>query len=568
MEIKIRKQVLTLLFLAVIQTVFADGLLTKTFQSAQYARMLSRNASTGTDAVYYNPAGLILLKDGWHFSLNNQFNINNKTIDSRYPLLNHHVYEGNSKFAFFPSGFAVYKKSEWAFSFGFGQFGGDGITDFKYGLPTFEIPVSNAVPRLEALTRIDESWNVTGYDANVSFYGNSVFNGIQFSATYKVNNIFSVFGGIRYLSSKNRYTGDIENVRLKLADQADLVSAPAWLRETSDKITNVKIPEAFQAVDVLNNAVNDIDPLVEYYGSYTIDEIQGAEVITVDEAAQMKNGLQILNYSTAQIAAMDMATIQEKYAEGAVYYNDLATVQLPATAKELAGSASQLEDKHVDTEQTGSGITPMFGVQVVLGSRLNISLKYELNTYLQMTNRTKADDLGLFPDEGKSKSNIPALMAVGIGYNHSKWLEAQLSCNFYFDKGVDWGYNSRDASVWRDVDFTKVRMREIDRMSVEVGLGLQFNINDNFAVSVGGLSSNPGVNSSYQSDFSYTNPAFTAGGGFMYKVNERMIFDAGVSSTFYKNVTLQFTDPRVETYTETLGRSSFNFAIGLSYQLF
>ncbi len=567
MKFKITKPVFIVLLMAVFQVVSAEGLLTNTFQSAQYARMLSRNASTGTDAVYYNPAGVILLQDGWHFSLNNLFSVKNKTVDSRYPLLNHNRYNTDSQFGFFPAGFAVYKKSDWAFSLGFGQIGGDGITDFNYGLPTFEIPVSNVVPRLAELSRIDENWDVTGYNADVSFYGKSVFYGIQFSATYKVNDVFSVFGGVRYVPSKNSYSGSIENVRLKLANQAELVAAPVWLRETSGKITNTKIPEAFQAVDVLNTAVKDIDPLVEYYGSYTIDEVQGAEVITEDEAIQMKNGLQILNYSTAEIAGMDMATVQQKYSEGATYYNDLATDQLPATAKELNSSASQLEDKHVETEQTGAGISPMFGVQLVLGNHLNISLKYELNTYLQLTNKTKADDLGLFPDKGKSNNNIPALMAIGVGYKYSNWLETQFSCNFYLDKGVDWGYNSRDAAVWRDVDFAKVRMREIDRMSYEVGLGFQFNLNENFALSVGGLSSNPGVDESYQSDFSYTNPSFAAGAGLMYKISKSMTLDAGFYNSFYKDVNVQFTDPKVDAYSETLSRNAFNFSIGLSYHI-
>jgi hypothetical protein len=38
-------------------TAFAGGILTNTNQSAQFVRMLSRNASTDLDAVYFNPAG-------------------------------------------------------------------------------------------------------------------------------------------------------------------------------------------------------------------------------------------------------------------------------------------------------------------------------------------------------------------------------------------------------------------------------------------------------------------------------------------------------------------------------
>ena len=47
----------TMMVVALALTTFAGGLVTNTNQSAQYVRMLSRNASTQIDAVYFNPAG-------------------------------------------------------------------------------------------------------------------------------------------------------------------------------------------------------------------------------------------------------------------------------------------------------------------------------------------------------------------------------------------------------------------------------------------------------------------------------------------------------------------------------
>jgi len=41
--------------------------------SAKWVRMNARNAAfDGADIVNYNPAGLVKLSDGFHFSLNNQ----------------------------------------------------------------------------------------------------------------------------------------------------------------------------------------------------------------------------------------------------------------------------------------------------------------------------------------------------------------------------------------------------------------------------------------------------------------------------------------------------------------
>ena len=58
--------------LVVTGALFAGGLVTNTNQSAQYIRLLSRNASMDIDAVYYNPAGLTKLAPGFHFGINNQ----------------------------------------------------------------------------------------------------------------------------------------------------------------------------------------------------------------------------------------------------------------------------------------------------------------------------------------------------------------------------------------------------------------------------------------------------------------------------------------------------------------
>ncbi|MBE0679684.1 MAG: aromatic hydrocarbon degradation protein, partial [Bacteroidales bacterium] len=61
------KKILTLFSaLLVTGSLLAGGLVTNTNQSAQYIRLLSRNASTDVDAVYYNPAGLTKLAPGFH----------------------------------------------------------------------------------------------------------------------------------------------------------------------------------------------------------------------------------------------------------------------------------------------------------------------------------------------------------------------------------------------------------------------------------------------------------------------------------------------------------------------
>jgi long-chain fatty acid transport protein len=68
-------------------TMFAGDILHNTNQSAMYTRMPARDATLGIDAVYYNPAGLTKLTDGFHFSINNQYISQTRTITSNYAPL-------------------------------------------------------------------------------------------------------------------------------------------------------------------------------------------------------------------------------------------------------------------------------------------------------------------------------------------------------------------------------------------------------------------------------------------------------------------------------------------------
>ena len=68
-------------------TLLAGGLVTNNNQSAMFTRLQNRNASTDIDAVYYNPAGLTKLGDGFHFSLNNQSILQTQTVANDYTYL-------------------------------------------------------------------------------------------------------------------------------------------------------------------------------------------------------------------------------------------------------------------------------------------------------------------------------------------------------------------------------------------------------------------------------------------------------------------------------------------------
>jgi long-chain fatty acid transport protein len=550
------------LLMFVVLTTTAGGLLTNTNQSAQFVRMLSRNASTQIDAVYFNPAGLIKLNNGWHFAISNQSIFQEKTVTSGYPLLNNGEYIGKVKAPVFPTAFGVYKTDNFAFSLGFGPNGGGGSADFDRGLATFEIPLSRLVPELKGLSAL--GFNVTGYNAAITFSGSSIFWGIQAGATFKLNDMLSVYGGVRVLPSTNTYDGSIKNIQLLISNAPQLASGFLTTVGNGLKTTATS----------LSAAATSVQPLITLgAGTYTLAQVQSAGYISSATRAQLEGGLAQLGLSSAQIAAMNITQIQGTYNSGATSLNAQSTT--------LLGTAKSLTDKEVSTKQTGMGFTPIIGINFSPSENLNIALKYEHKTKLELTNDTKSDSLHLFPNKGKSRSDIPGIISAGIGYKPAKWLETQLSFTYYLDKGVNWGNNIRESGAHE-----RTTLRKIDKNYYELALGLQFNLTDKFAISVGGLMSQPGIADSYQSDFSYTNPSKTLAGGIQWKLTDRLIFDAGFMNTFYKDVTISYADPKLQSYnvkyplvyntpeyvqgkySDTLGKTTMGFAFGLSYSIF
>ncbi|MFV0289999.1 MAG: OmpP1/FadL family transporter [Mangrovibacterium sp.] len=198
-----------------VSTLFAGGLVTNSNQSAQYIRMGSRNASTEIDAVYYNPAGLTQMRNGWHFSLNSQTVFQDRTIQSTHPLLSDvqskgvAEYVGEVRVPVMPSFFAAYKKGKSAFSFYFGVPGGGGTAEYATGLPSFESQVAGMPVAFNQM-----GLGTTGYQSDIYFNGSSTYYGFQLNYSYEVNEALSLAAGFRTIVAANAYEGHIAGIKV------------------------------------------------------------------------------------------------------------------------------------------------------------------------------------------------------------------------------------------------------------------------------------------------------------------------------------------------------------------
>jgi len=517
-----------------VNVAFSNGLLTNTNQSAQFVRMMSRNASLGIDGVYYNPAGLIKLEDGWHFSINNQSLFQTKTIDTKFPWLNNGHYEGKTSIPVFPSGFAVYKKKNWALSFGVGPNAGGGSPTFDRGLPSFEIPLSKyaaGLSTLNPLLLMNNYSPVLGYDADLSFEGSSVVWGLQLGATYRISEIFSAYFGVRYTPANNTYYGEINDISVKTSEGTTL--AEDYMSEIS--------PLLDETIIYLGGASTLLATGI------TLGQINPNEVISDPQLVLVMT-----------LLGNPGATNQEALNAMASTRGSLETLQ-----------STDVSNKKVDVEQTGSYFTGIVGVNISPNKFFNIGLRYENKTFLTVENNTTQDDLGLFPDGRISRNDIPGIIGVGIGVTDDNWFEAQLSFNMYLDKYQSWAANVRDISVWQGIDNSQIRISEIEHNSFDLALGIQFNVNKVFSISAGSMYQRAGVADNFNSDFRFVTPSYVAlGGGFMWKITDELTLDAGASTILYKDAEVVYNDPHLgDVYDETYGKKAFGFAVGLSYSI-
>lgn len=498
------RKILTILSATLITgSLFAGGLVTNTNQSASWVRLPARDASTEIDAVYYNPAGLMKLENGFHISISNQVISQNKEVENFYSGpggnfgLNESLYKGKVSAPLFPGVYAAYKTDRLAFSVGFNPIGGGGGATFDKGLPSFEMTPSDLVPSLA-------SQGAKAYRLDTYFEGTSVYFGLQGGVSYKINDFISVAAGVRYVMAKNTYDGYLRGIELNMGT----AETPVWTR--ADAIMNGIAGQATTAAQSTTALVGG------GAGSLTLAQAEAASIITAQQRGALEGALAGFGSPiTVTIATAD-----------AVF---------KGAAAKYTATASLLGDQSAEVEQTGSGITPFISVNLSPADNLNIGIKYEMATKLELENKTTKDftvgytsegvPVTMFPDGEKLRNDMPAMLSVGVDYGATEKLNIAAGVHYYFDKSANYGHKLNGVFVDNDII--------IDKNYYEASAGLQYKINEWLLVSGGYLYSKTGVNNNYQSDLTYSLTSHTGGLGGKVKLFDNLALNLGFAYTYY-----------------------------------
>jgi long-subunit fatty acid transport protein len=105
----------------------------------------------------------------------------------------------------------------------------------------------------------------------------------------------------------------------------------------------------------------------------------------------------------------------------------------------------------------------------------------------------------------------------------------------------------------------------LDANSLELALGLQYNLTDQLAVSGGFLHTRPGTTPEYQNDLRYYTVSNNIGLGGAFKINEMLEVELGGAIIMYQDDDKNMTNETTAiSFTETYGKSSWIVAVGLN----
>jgi hypothetical protein len=514
---KYQKTALAALLLAMATTTQAGGLLTNTNQNIAFNRNFARVGAIGIDGVYFNPAGVAFLDQGFHLSLNFQNVYQTRQITSafsipafantpyEYPFtLNggdktdgSKFYEGKASVPILPSFQVAYNKDKWSFQAGFGLTGGGGKASFNEGLPSFErqiaiLPalINQQLPTFSTLLGQQET-PATSYSMQSYMSGHQYNFGLQLGVAYKINENLSVFGGARFNYIYNKYEGNITNI----------------------------------SADVNGNSQN----LYEYFGSKAkllTEKAAALQAQAVAAKTQADAYQAQANAATDPTAKAQLQAAANQYAAGAQQASAGAKL-VSAGADKLNSSKELVKDRYVEVSQRGWGITPILGIDYRTG-KWNFAARYEFTTKFNIENNTKRDDTQKYENGVNTPNDIPGILALGVQYEVLKNLRVMAGYNHYFDK---------------DARMDNNKQRFLKHNTQEFLAGVEWDINPSVTVSAGGQRTLYGLgDGKYLTDLSFVTSSYSFGVGAKIKVAKNAHLNVAYFFTNYSKFTKNYED--------------------------
>ena len=491
---------------------FAGGLLTNTNQNVAFNRMMSREASIGIDGVYYNPAGVVFLGEGHHLSLNWQLAYQTRIIKNGYELFKNNVnnpitpreFKGEAFAPVIPSLQYAYNKGRWSFQANLALTGGGGKCTFDNGLGSFEKIVGETAMGAWGLAKsLDGALGANMFATDAAFgsepgkysynsymHGRQYYYGLSLGAAYKFSDNFSAFAGVRGIYASTNYYGYVEDI----------------------KVGNMPL---YKVLDPTKETAANIELSCDQSG------VGFTPIIGVDFKTgkwnfaakyEFKTRIRLKNKSVNQVPSIGNLpdNLRNAYIAGGV------------------------------PEQAADAILNNATIQGAMGQ-----LKTQFDTKLDKA-------IGEYADGKKIAGDIPAYLALGVGYSPVNAVRVNVGFHWFDDKHAT-SYNNRQE--------------KLNRGTLEYNAGVEVDVNKKITLSTGWQNTNYGLSDEYMDDKSFVVGSNSAAVGGVYHINKKMDLNVAYFHTFYQHKktseNVQLSADKSINYTSDYTRNNNVFAVGL-----
>lgn len=238
------------------------------------------------------------------------------------------------------------------------------------------------------------------------------------------------------------------------------------------------------------------------------------------------------------------------------------------------------DDWHIDTEYEGMGFGFITSVDYRFSDALNIGIKCEYYTPLELektTNRftapsvvEKGGNLDVFKDgspsprgemtyehgngQNKLKVTYPPTLATGISYG--------VLDNLKIDGSLELSFRDQVDLDGREDDY---------ELGYRYGMALRWAVNEDLEASCGYLYTNFGIKEDKRSESDMLLPSHAVGGGFGIKLSKKTELSLGASYIFSEDKEIDIdefthaTDPTWHSYRKEFKEKRYIFSLGLTY---
>ena len=503
---------------------FAGGLLTNTNQHVAFNRMMSREASIGIDGVYYNPAGVVFMGEGHHLAINWQLAYQTRSIENDYALFTNNVnnpitprtFKGEAFAPVIPSFQYAYNKGRWSLQASFALTGGGGKCTFDNGLGSFEkIVAETAMAACQLAGAVDQVASQYGvpavfsrdkyfgkegkYSYNSYMHGRQYYYGLSIGAAYKINDHLSAYAGVRGVYALTNYYGYVEDIKVG--------NMPLYmvLDPTKEKAANIELS--------CDQSGLGFTPMLG------IDFKTGRWNFAAKY--EFKTRIRLKNKSVNQTPSIGNLpdNLRNAYIAGGV------------------------------PEQAADAILANSAIQGAMGQ-----LKTQFDSKLEGA-------IGEYEDGKKIAGDIPAYLAVGVGYSPVDAVRVNVGFHWFDDKNAT-SYKNRN--------------KELDRGTLEYNAGIEVDINKKITLSTGWQNTNYGLpdenldtptSKRYMDDKSFVVSSNSVAFGGVYHINKKMDLNVAYFHTFYQHKKtsekVQLTAQKSFNYNSDYTRNNNVFAVGL-----